>query len=275
MDRFVGYRCSRFSRSWSLASMGRVQTTTLGFIVDREIERDAHVPIPYHSVQGDADGVTFKVRFHEKDEPEAWTDDGGKHHPDRTSNSELADNAIQALSKAGETTIISVKEGKVNRKPQPPFTTDTLLRTASSRLGWSIARINRVATSLYQSGHITYIRTDSTRTSESARKRIRKIIDKEYGEEFLGSGILGKDAKKGAKNVQDAHEAIRPTSPESKSLDDEDKDQQSLYRLIWARFAASQMSDSIRERRDLTSSVENLEKNLYGTASWRIHAQNP
>ena len=272
MDRLVGFRCSRFSRSWSLASMGRVQTPTLGFIVDREIERDAHVPIPYHSVQGDADGVTFKVRFHEKDESEAWTDDGGKHHPDRTSNSELADNAIQALNEAGVTTIVSVKEGKVNRKPQPPFTTDTLLRTASSRLGWSIARINRVATSLYQSGHITYIRTDSTRTSESARKRIRKIIDKEYGEEFLGLGILGKDAKKGAKNVQDAHEAIRPTSPESKSLDDGEKDQQSLYRLIWARFAASQMSDSIRERRDLTSSVENLEKNLYGTASWRIHA---
>ena len=272
MDRLVGFRCSRFSRSWDLASMGRVQTPTLGFIVDREIEREAHVPIPYHSVQADADGVTFKVRFHEKNDTEAWTDDDGKHHPDRTSIDELAENAFVNLKDSGEVIIQSVKEGVTKRKPKPPFTTDTMLRAASSRMGWSIARINRVATTLYQSGHITYIRTDSTRTSESARERVRKVISNDFGEEFLGTGVLGPDSKKGAKNVQDAHEAIRPTNPESKTLAEVDDDQISLYRLIWARFAGSQMSDSVRERRDLTASVEGLEKVLYGTASWRIHA---
>ena len=77
MDRLVGFRCSRFSKSWSLASMGRVQTPTLGFIVERELERDAHVPIEFHSVHVDSDKVRFNIRFHEKDDVDAWTDDSG------------------------------------------------------------------------------------------------------------------------------------------------------------------------------------------------------
>ena len=272
MDRLVGFRCSRFSRSWNLASMGRVQTPTLGFIVERELERDAHVPIPYHSVKVDSNGVSFKVRFHEKDEEGAWKDDDGKHHPDRTFDGELADSALEKIRDSDGLVLESVKEGKTNRKPQPPFTTESMLRAANGRMGWSIGRTNRVATALYQSGHITYIRTDSTRTSKAARDRIRSLIEKEYGSNHLGSGALGPDAKKGASNVQDAHEAIRPTQPEVKTLTDVDADQQSLYRLIWGRFAASQMSDSVRERRDLVAKASDLELQLYGTSSWRIHA---
>ena len=272
MDRLVGFRCSRFSRSWNLASMGRVQTPTLGFIVERELERDAHVPIPYHSVKVDSNGVSFKVRFHEKDDEGAWKDDDGKHHPDRTFDGELAESAIEKIRDSDGLVLESVKEGKTNRKPQPPFTTESMLRAANGRMGWSIGRTNRVATALYQSGHITYIRTDSTRTSKAARDRIRSLIEKEYGSNHLGSGALGPDAKKGASNVQDAHEAIRPTQPEVKTLTDVDADQQSLYRLIWGRFAASQMSDSVRERRDLVAKASDLELQLYGTSSWRIHA---
>ena len=272
MDRLVGFRCSRFSRSWNLASMGRVQTPTLGFIVERELERDAHVPIPYHSIKVDSNGVSFKVRFHEKDDEGAWKDDDGKHHPDRTFDGELAESALEKIRDADGLVLESVKEGKTNRKPQPPFTTESMLRAANGRMGWSIGRTNRVATALYQSGHITYIRTDSTRTSKAARDRIRSLIEKEYGSNHLGSGALGPDAKKGASNVQDAHEAIRPTQPEVKTLTDVDADQQSLYRLIWGRFAASQMSDSVRERRDLVAKASDLELQLYGTSSWRIHA---
>lgn len=272
MDRLVGFRCSRFSRSWNLASMGRVQTPTLGFIVERELERDAHVPIPYHSIKVDSNGVSFKVRFHEKDDEGAWKDDDGKHHPDRTFDGELAESAIEKIRDSDGLVLESVKEGKTNRKPQPPFTTESMLRAANGRMGWSIGRTNRVATALYQSGHITYIRTDSTRTSKAARDRIRSLIEKEYGSNHLGSGTLGPDAKKGASNVQDAHEAIRPTQPEVKTLTDVDADQQSLYRLIWGRFAASQMSDSVRERRDLVAKASDLELQLYGTSSWRIHA---
>ena len=272
MDRLVGFRCSRFSRSWNLASMGRVQTPTLGFIVERELQRDAHIPIPYHSIKVDSNGVSFKVRFHEKDDEGAWKDDDGKHHPDRTFDGELAESAIEKIRDSDGLVLESVKEGKTNRKPQPPFTTESMLRAANGRMGWSIGRTNRVATTLYQSGHITYIRTDSTRTSKAARDRIRSLIEKEYGSNHLGSGALGPDAKKGASNVQDAHEAIRPTQPEVKTLTDVDADQQSLYRLIWGRFAASQMSDSVRERRDLIAKASDLELQLYGTSSWRIHA---
>ena len=272
MDRLVGFRCSRFSRSWNLASMGRVQTPTLGFIVERELERDAHVPIPYHSIKVDSNGVSFKVRFHEKDDEGAWKDDDGKHHPDRTFDGELAESAMGKIRDSNGLVLESVREGKNHRKPQPPFTTESMLRAANGRMGWSIGRTNRVATSLYQSGHITYIRTDSTRTSKAARDNIRSLIEKEYGSNHLGSGALGPDAKKGASNVQDAHEAIRPTQPEVKTLTDVDADQQSLYRLIWGRFAASQMSDSVRERRDLVAKVSDLDLQLYGTSSWRIHA---
>ena len=173
MDRLVGFRCSRFSRSWNLASMGRVQTPTLGFIVDRELEREAHVPIPYHSIKGDSNGVSFKVRFHEKDEENAWKDDDGKHHPDRTFDKELAESTLDRIKNAGQLTIALVNEGKNHRKPQPPFTKESMLRAANGRMGWSIGRTNRVATALYQSGLLIYITTDSTRTSKAARDRIR------------------------------------------------------------------------------------------------------
>ena len=270
MDRLVGYRCSRFSKSWSLASMGRVQTPTLGFIVERELEREAHIPIEYHSVHVDSDEVRFNVRFHEKDEEDAWTDDSGKHRADRTADSELSETAFNALNKAKAINIVSVKEGKTNRNPQPPFTTETLLRAASSMLGWSVAKTSNVAGSLYRDGHVTYIRTDSTRTNSGAREKVKEYIKSEFGDDHLGPGVLGPDAKKGNSNVQDAHEAIRPTRPEKTDVD-AGADERRLYGLIWARFAASQMSPSIRERRDIRATVDDLEKPLTGSASWRIH----
>ena len=271
MDRLVGYRCSRFSKSWRLASMGRVQTPTLGFIVDRELEREAHVPIEYHSVHVDSDEVRFNVRFHEKDDKGAWTDDSGKHRADRTADTGLAEAAFDALGKAKDIQITSVSEGKTNRNPQPPFTTDTLLRAANSTLGWSVAKTSKMASTLYQSGHVTYIRTDSTRTNAGARETVREHIRSSFGDDHLGPGVLGNDVKKGATNVQDAHEAIRPTRPERTDID-AGSDERRLYGLIWARFAASQMSPSIRERRDLRATVDDLEKPLTGSASWRVHA---
>lgn len=270
MDRLVGYRCSRFSKSWSLKSMGRVQTPTLGFIVEREIERDAHVPIEYHSVHADGHGVRFNVRFHEKDEEDAWLDDAGKHRADRTSDGELAKSCFDALVASDSLKITSVKDGVTKRSPQPPFTTDTMLQAGNSTLGWSVSKTSRVASSLYQSGFVTYIRTDSTRTNPAARKTVREYVRDKYGEDHLGKGVVGSDSK-GKANVQDAHEAIRPSKPNVSSID-ASADEKRLYALIWARFAASQMSHSIRERRDLVASVSGCEKPLRGTASWRIHS---
>ncbi|MBT3654349.1 MAG: type IA DNA topoisomerase [Euryarchaeota archaeon] len=271
MDRLVGYRCSKFARSWKLASMGRVQTPTLGFIVDKELEREAHIPISYHSVSVNVENVKFKARFHEKNEQEAWVDGKGKHHPDRTFDLDLANNAFTALQSSGELILTSIKEGQTRRKPKPPFTTDTLLQSANSSLGWSVSKTSQLAGKLYQSGHITYIRTDSTRTNIDARNTIRTFLQSEYGQNHLGEGVVGADAKKGAANVQDAHEAIRPTRPEKIQIEGVEKDEALLYSLIWSRFAASQMSDSIRERRDLVATSEGFSNSYYGTASWRIH----
>jgi DNA topoisomerase-1 len=271
MDRLVGFECSRFSRSWQLASMGRVQTPTLGFIVEREIERDNHVPISYHSVNLDSGDINFKVRFHDKEEDGAWVDEKGKHYPDRTYDLELADRSVENLVKNNNIEIQSIKNGKNARKPKPPFTTDTLLQTASSTRGWSVSRTSNVAGALYNSGHVTYIRTDSTRTNQEARDTAKKYIKNQFGDEYLGVGALGADAKKGSKNVQDAHEAIRPTRPEIKELLDEKEEANTLYRLIWSRFTASQMSDSIRETRSIMAKTNNFEKSITGMASWRIH----
>ena len=272
MDRLVGYRGSKFARSWNLKSMGRVQTPTLGFIVDRELEREAHVPIPFHSVRASSDGFNFKVRFHEKEDEGAWFDDDGKHFPDRTFDGNLAETAYRAIADSGVMKVVSVKEGKNRRKPPAPFTTDTLLQAASSSLGWSMGKTSKIASDLYQAGHITYIRTDSTRTSESARVAVRELIREKYGENFIGPGSLGADAKNGSQNVQDAHEAIRPTAPEIEEIGGLEGDFGRLYRLIWSRFASSQMSDSIRERRDLRTSVDGIERELAGTASWLVHS---
>jgi len=269
MDRLVGFRCSKFCRSWKLRSMGRVQTPTLGYIVEREIERDSHIPKEYNSVSAISNDIELNVRFHESGDQDAWFDDDGKHFPNRTSNTELSNDALEAINSQRSLTLDSFKEGTINRRPKPPFTTDTMLQTASSVLGWSISKTSKIASTLYQSGHITYIRTDSTRTNISARNEVRKHIEEIYGKSFLGDGVGESTKKKG--NVQDAHEAIRPTSPSTNSAG-EDSDEKALYRLIWSRFAASQMSNSVRERRSLSFSCEGLHQIVTGASSWRTHS---
>ena len=268
IDRLVGWRCSKFCKSWKLKSMGRVQTPTLGFIVEKELERDNHVPKKYHSVSVPSNGIEMNVRFHESDDPDAWLDDEGKHHPNRTSNTELAEQTVEQINSTKKLILIESKEGTVNRKPKPPFTTDTMLQTANSTLGWSISKTSGVASSLYNAGHITYIRTDSTRTNLKARESIRDHISSKLGEKYLGQGV-GESGKR-TSNVQDAHEAIRPSDPTIESAG-KDVDEKKLYQLIWSRFAASQMSNSVRERRTLKFSCDGVEVPITGTASWRTH----
>jgi DNA topoisomerase-1 len=269
MDRLVGFRCSKFCRSWKLRSMGRVQTPTLGYIVEKEIEREAHVPKEYNSVSVQSNDVELRVRFHESNDSGAWLDDDGKHFPDRTSDTVLAKSALNLINSNRSLILSAVKEGTVNRKPKEPFTTDTMLQTSSSMLGWSISKTSKIASILYQSGHITYIRTDSTRTNSNAREEVRNYIEGNFGQDFLGDGIGETGKSKGG--VQDAHEAIRPTKPSLVEAGG-DRDEKSLYRLIWSRFAASQMSNSIRERRSLTFSCDGLDTPIIGTSTWRTHA---
>ena len=279
MDRLVGFRASKFSRSWRLPSMGRVQTPTLGFIVEREMEREAFVPQPFYAVTSNAGGLTFKARFHEKDDPDAWFDQDltpPKHHPDRTNDLELATSAVNCIKKNRKLTLTEAKPGSRSNSPKPPFSTPTLLRTAGShpKIGWGSRRIMSVANDLYQQGLITYIRTDATRTNPDAREAIRRHIIQQWGENHLrdSPGVVGKDATGNAQNVQDAHEAIRPTDPTVERPEGIDDAQMALYRLIWARFAASQMSNSEYENLSLRASVEGFERPLTGSVSWRVHA---
>ncbi len=272
MDRLVGFRASKFSRSWSLPAMGRVQTPTIGFVVERELEREAFVPLPYYAVFADAGGIRWNARFHDKDDDDAWVDDKGKFHSDRTNDENLAQSAFDALSKSNSLQLSSVEPGNYQRNPEPPFTTDTLLMRVGSEMGWNPRRTMRTAGELYNGGHITYIRTDSTRTNSSARQEIKDHIKESWGEEYLGKGVLGPDAKSDSTNVQDAHEAIRPTRVRVQNPEGISSDQARLYRLIWARFTGSQMSPSRYERLSMSAVAEGFNRHFTGVASWRVHS---
>ena len=268
MDRLVGFRSSKFCRSWSLSSMGRVQTPTLGFIVDKELEREAFVPQPYFAVHADAGGLRWNAQFHDRDDAEAWVDDKGKFHVNRTNDAELANSAYVAASKGLK--ISTVEPGTYQRNPDPPFTTDTLLMKAGSEMNWNPRRTMKIAGELYNAGHITYIRTDSTRTNAGARDDVKTHIRETWGEDHIGKGVLGPDAK-GGTNVQDAHEAIRPTRPKTASPDGLNAEQARLYRLVWARFAGSQMNASKYERLSMSAEADGFTRTFAGTASWRVH----
>ena len=267
LDRLVGYRASKFCNSWGLASMGRVQTPTCGFLVERELEREKFEPVAYYSAKVNCQGVTFSVIFHDKNDSDVWKDGDGKINLERTFNADLAKNVVSALKTHGELNIIDVKEGRYSRNPKPAFETQTLIKTAGVTLGWSSGKVMATASELYNAGHTTYMRTDSTRTSPSARDAVRSYISQEWGDEYLGKGVVGKAGQ----NVQDAHEAIRPTSPEVRAPSGLSKDQSRLYQLIWARFAASQMTKSDYERRTLNCKVESVPQQLKGTLSWCVH----
>ena len=273
MDRLVGYRASKFSRSWNLTSMGRVQTPTLGILVERELLRMDFVPQPYYSVTVDTDELKFKVRFHEKDEADAWFDtstDKPKHHPDRTDDEKLANMAVIEANNVGEITLTEVKFGERKSKPQLPFSTPTLLRTAGSHpsLGWGSKRIMQVANDLYQQGLITYLRTDSTRTSPEARSSMAHYISSEFGESYLRPDSEALQ-EKGSSTTQDAHEAIRPTDPSVREPAGLEKPQLTLYKLIWSRFAASMMRDSVYSTVSVRGVIGEFEKVLTSSSSWR------
>jgi len=268
MDRLVGFRTSNFARSWRLKSMGRVQTPTLGFVVERELEREAFVPTPYFSVNAIAQGINFSARFHESGDDDAWRDQDGKFDSSRTNDEDLAKEAFDSLKSAPSITITNNKESTYSRRASPPFTTDALLQAAGSRWSsWTPKKTMRVAADLYNAGHITYIRTDSTRTNGASRDSIKKLIEDKWGADHIGSGVMGKKNT----NAQDAHEAIRPTRPDSLEPQGLAGDELQLYRLIWARFAASQMTKSEYQRRSLTTEVAGFSKTLTGTYSWRTH----
>ncbi|MGD2070446.1 MAG: type IA DNA topoisomerase, partial [Gemmatimonadota bacterium] len=269
LDRLVGFRTSKMAASivGRGASMGRVQTPTLGFVVERELEREAFVPTPYFEVRADAEGQTLDVRFYERGDPDRWEDNAGKTSLVRTFDGELARRAFNALAAAGEVTLTRVRtRNPAPRKPSPPFSTDALLQEAGSRLGWSPRKTSALASILYEAGHITYIRTDSTRLAAQAVAAARGIVRDEFGEEYLGTGTKGNAA---TGPTQDAHEAIRPTRMAVADLSLDDADARRLYRLVRARTLASQMAPATSDSRSVEAACEGLDLPLVTTITWR------
>lgn len=272
LDRLVGFRTSKTASSivGRGASMGRVQTPTLGFVVEKELEREAFVPTPYFEVRARAQAQELRVRFHESGDPDRWVDSQGKGDAYRTFDDELARGAFDALTAAGRVTLTDVRDRKPSsRSPGRPYTTDGLLQEAGAKLGWSPKKTSALASMLYEAGHITYIRTDSTRLAASAVRAARGVIEREHGKNFLGPASSGNAAEGPS---QDAHEAIRPTRLEAEDVGLDDADARRLYRLVRARTLASQMKPSRRASRTVDAACDGLDRTLRTTLSWQTFA---
>ena len=246
VDRLVGYEISPIlwkNVKWGL-SAGRVQSAALKLICDREEEINAFDPKEYWTV----DCILKKER---KKFPIKLVKYKNKRI--EISTEEEANKIIKDLEE-NEYKIDKVKKGSRLKNPLPPFTTSTLQQEASKKLNFMTKRTMSVAQALYEGvdvkgygtvGLITYMRTDSVRISEEAQGKAIEFIKENYGDEYIPENLR---VYKGKKNIQDAHEAIRPShieiTPEiaKASLSAE---QYKLYNLIWKRFIASQMSSCI------------------------------
>lgn len=226
LDRLFGYDLSGLI--WKKVryglSAGRVQSPALRILVEREREINAFIP------------ETFWVL-------EARVETQNKELMTLTCSVEPRDRAevdrILEIGRKETWRVTEVKSSEAKRSPKAPFITSSLQQTASSRLGFTPSRTMRAAQKLYEAGHITYMRTDSTNLSAEALGQITSVIRKEFGEAHLQLRTY----KTKSKNAQEAHEAIRPTNSSKKSAGTGD-DQKRLYQLIWQRAVASQMADA-------------------------------
>ncbi len=245
LDRIVGYKISPvlWAKVKRGLSAGRVQSVALRIIADREEEINAFIPEEYWSLSANlhvkGERKLLEAKFY------------GTEKEKMTIHSKEELDQILADLEGAEYSVEDIKKGERSKKAPVPFTTSTLQQEASKALNFATAKTMRIAQQLYEGvdikgngtvGLITYLRTDSTRISEEADVAARDYIEKEYGPEFVAA-FEAKDKKDG-KNVQDAHEAIRPTDiSRTPAMVKESltRDQFRLYQLVWRRFAASRM----------------------------------
>ncbi len=236
LDRFVGYKISPLL--WKKVkrglSAGRVQSVAVRMVVDREEEIEKFIPEEYWTLDANLKDTKSRknliARFY-----------GDNKKIDIKSEKEI--NKILKDIEGEEYIVDSIKSGEKKKNPAPPFTTSTLQQEASRKLGFAIKRTMSIAQGLYESGLITYMRTDSTRISDEARSMAKEQILKVYGEQYYENRYY--KTKKGA---QDAHEAIRPTHLEMMPSEVKEKytnDQYKLYKLIYDRLLASQMTSAV------------------------------
>ncbi len=270
LDRLVGYKISPllWAKVRGGLSAGRVQSVAVKLIVDREREIAAFAPREYWTVGAIFEKCETQATF----AAELIEIDGEKID---VTNAARADQIVADLADAGYA-IASVKQRETRRNAAAPFTTSTIQQEASRKLKFRVRKTMQTAQALYEGvdlgaegtqGLITYMRTDSTRISESARDAAKAFIEETYGPEFHG-GTKSFKVKEGA---QDAHEAIRPTSvtrtPSSmaKILK---RDELRLYQLIWERFVASQMAPAVYDQ----TSVDIAATPIRGIARYTFRA---
>jgi DNA topoisomerase-1 len=245
LDRIVGYKLSPilWKRVKKGLSAGRVQSVATRLIIDRENEINAFVPQEYWTI--DAKYTNGKKQFGAK----FYGDKKGKIE---LSNQQDTERVLENINNK-EHVVANVKRGEKQKSPPPPFITSTLQQETSRKLNFQARRTMSVAQELYEGvdikgygtqGLITYMRTDSLRVSEEAIGHVRNFISEKYPESLPPSPRFYKSKR----SAQDAHEAIRPTNME---LEPErikaslSNDQYKLYKLIWDRFVASQMTNAV------------------------------
>ena len=247
LDRIVGYKISPvlWAKVKRGLSAGRVQSVALRIIADREDEIAAFIPEEYWSLD-----ANFKVKGEKK--PLTAKFYGTKDEKITIHNEEELHKILADLEEA-EYEVVDVKRGERSKKAPLPFTTSTLQQEASKALNFATSKTMRIAQQLYEGvdikgsgtvGLITYLRTDSTRISEEADANARAYVGKAYGEEYVAETTSEQKQKNDGKNIQDAHEAIRPsdvTRVPAEIKESLTRDQFRLYQLIWKRFVASRM----------------------------------
>lgn len=233
LDRLVGYDLSGLI--WKKVryglSAGRVQSPALRIIMEREREIRAFNPETFWKIIAVLNDLNFECSIEPRDKAEV--------------------ESILEAGKAGKWSVTDIKETKVARAPRAPFITSTLQQTASSRLGWSPSRTMSVAQRLYEAGHITYMRTDSTNLGAQARHQIEAVVKKNYGADYYEPHTFAKKSK----NAQEAHEAIRPSHLNVENAGGNDE-QKKLYKLIWQRTVASQMKSAEVMRTKVVANID-------------------
>ena len=237
LDRLVGFELSPvlWKKVAPKLSAGRVQSVALRLIVDREREIMAFTSEEFYKVTG-----LFHPQSKSKKVKINSTLD--KRFASRQEAEAFLDNCKDALFH-----IENIEKKELSRTPAPPFTTSALQQEASRKLGFSVTQTMRIAQKLYESGLITYMRTDSTNLSQLAINTIKETITENFGAEY--SKV--RQYKTKSKGAQEAHEAIRPTYPANQTIDGTPQEKK-LYSLIWKRTVASQMADAKLEKTNIT-----------------------
>ena len=261
LDRLVGYKLSPFvsQKIRRGLSAGRVQSVAVRIIVDKEEEIRKFVPEEYWTIEAkllkQKEKLPFTAMFY-----------GNSKGKIKIETFEQVNSILTDLKDA-EYKVVKYEEGTRKKRPAPPFITSTMQQEASRKLGFTAKRTMKIAQELYEGidvkgygaiGLITYMRTDSIRISDDALKDVRSYIKERWGEKYLP-----KEPKrfKSKSNAQDGHEAIRPTMPglhPDKVKESLTSEQYKLYKLIWSRFTACQMSDCI-----LATRKADIEANSY------------